>query len=96
MLAEARILDGRRATTHWRYAARLQEEYPRIRVEADRICRDGHIWTSAGITSGIDLALALIEQDHGLSLKAWRRNLSFTIAALADSRNLQRRWMHYR
>src|SRR5213593_3816147 len=54
-LAAAGLLDGRRATTHWRYAARLQREYPSIRVEADRIfCRDGNVWTSAGITAGID------------------------------------------
>lgn len=65
-LAAAGFLDGRRATTHWKYAARLQREYPRIRVEPDRIyCRDGKVWTSAGITAGIDLALALIEQDRG-------------------------------
>jgi transcriptional regulator GlxA family with amidase domain len=65
-LAAAGLLDGRRATTHWRFAARLQREYPSIRVEADRIfCRDGNVWTSAGITAGIDLALALIEEDHG-------------------------------
>jgi transcriptional regulator GlxA family with amidase domain len=68
-LAAAGLLDGRRATTHWRYAARLQREYPSIRVEADRIfCRDGNIWTSAGITAGIDLALALIEEDHGFAI----------------------------
>ena len=68
-LAAAGLLDGRRATTHWRYAARLQREYPSIRVEADRIfCRDGNVWTSAGITAGIDLALALIEEDHGFAI----------------------------
>jgi transcriptional regulator GlxA family with amidase domain len=68
-LAAAELLDGRRATTHWRLAARLQREYPSIRVEADRIyCRDGNIWTSAGITAGIDLALALIEEDHGFAV----------------------------
>jgi transcriptional regulator GlxA family with amidase domain len=68
-LAAAGLLDGRRATTHWRYAARLQQEYPSIRVEADRIfCRDGNVWTSAGITAGIDLALALIEDDHGFAV----------------------------
>lgn len=68
-LAAAGILDGRRATTHWRHAARLQREYPAIRVEADRIfCRDGNVWTSAGITAGIDLALALIEEDHGFEI----------------------------
>lgn len=68
-LAAARLLDNRRATTHWRYAARLQKEYPQVQVEAERIfCRDGHVWTSAGITAGIDLALALIEQDHGFAV----------------------------
>ena len=69
ILAAAGLLDGRRATTHWRHAARLQREYSAIRVEADRIfCRDGNIWTSAGITAGIDLALALIEEDHGFAV----------------------------
>ena len=68
-LAAAGLLDGRRATTHWRFAARLQREYPSVRVEADRIfCRDGNVWTSAGITAGIDLALALIEEDHGFAV----------------------------
>jgi transcriptional regulator GlxA family with amidase domain len=67
--AAAGRLDGRRATTHWRHSARLQREYPAIRVEADRIfCRDGNVWTSAGITAGIDLALALIEEDHGFAI----------------------------
>src|SRR6476659_6175043 len=66
-LAAAGLLDGRRATTHWRFTARLQRDYPSIRVEADRIyCRDGNVWTSAGITGGIVLALALIGEDHGL------------------------------
>lgn len=68
-LAAAGLLDGRRATTHWRYAARLQREYPSVRVEADRIfCRDGKFWTSAGITAGIDLTLALVEEDHGFAI----------------------------
>ncbi len=68
-LAAAHLLDGRRATTHWRFAPQLQKEYPKIRVEADRIfCRDGRVWTSAGITAGIDLTLALIEQDHGFAI----------------------------
>ena len=67
-LAELGLLDGRRATTHWHYVARLQKAYPRIQMDGDKIyIRDGHIWTSAGITSGIDLALALIEQDLGLN-----------------------------
>ncbi|HEU0229551.1 MAG TPA: GlxA family transcriptional regulator [Burkholderiaceae bacterium] len=66
LLARAGVLDGRRATTHWRHAARLQRDYPRVRVEADRIfVRDGAVWSSAGITAGIDLALALIEDDMG-------------------------------
>jgi transcriptional regulator GlxA family with amidase domain len=69
ILAAAGLLDERRATTHWRQAARLQREYPAIRVEADRIfCRDGNVWTSADITAGIDLALALIEEDHGFAI----------------------------
>src|SRR5258708_9496912 len=68
-LAAAGLLAGCRATTHWRFAARLQRDYPSIRVEADRIyCRDGNIWTSAGITAGIDLSLALIEEDHGFDI----------------------------
>src|SRR3989441_8220108 len=71
-LAAAGLLDGRRATTHWRYAARLQREYPSIRVEADRIfCRDGNVWTSAGITAGIDLALALILGGHLKTGQSW-------------------------
>ena len=66
ILAEAGLLDGRAATTHWRHAAALQRQYPRVRVDGDRIfTRDGAIWTSAGITAGIDLALALIEDDLG-------------------------------
>jgi transcriptional regulator GlxA family with amidase domain len=66
LLAAAGLLDGRRATTHWRYAADLARSYPGVRVEPDRIfVRDGAIWTSAGITAGIDLALALIAEDLG-------------------------------
>jgi transcriptional regulator GlxA family with amidase domain len=65
-LAEAGLLDGRRATTHWAHCVELGARYPRLHVEPDPIfiC-DGKIWTSAGVTAGIDLALALIEQDHG-------------------------------
>jgi transcriptional regulator GlxA family with amidase domain len=66
ILAEAGLLDGRVAATHWRHAATLQQQYPRIRVDGDRIfSQDGPVWTSAGITAGIDLALALIEDDFG-------------------------------
>lgn len=66
LLAEAGLLDGRRATTHWRRGAELARDYPRVRLEADRIyVRDGPVWTSAGITAGIDLALAMIAEDLG-------------------------------
>ena len=66
LLAEAGLLDNLRATTHWRYAARLQSRFPRTRVEGDSIyIADGSVWTSAGIASGIDLALAMIERDVG-------------------------------
>jgi transcriptional regulator GlxA family with amidase domain len=65
-LAAAGLLDGRRATTHWRYAAALQRQYPAIRVDRDPIfIKDGSIWSSAGITAGIDLAIAMIEEDLG-------------------------------
>jgi transcriptional regulator GlxA family with amidase domain len=69
ILAETGLLDGLRATTHWQYTAQLQTRYPRIKVVGDRIfVTDGKAWTSAGIASGIDLALALIEQDNGPNL----------------------------
>ena len=65
-LAEAGLLDGRRATTHWYWARELQARFPRVKVEEDRIfIIDGPVWTSAGMTAGIDLALAMIEQDLG-------------------------------
>ncbi|WP_084582886.1 GlxA family transcriptional regulator [Sphingomonas azotifigens] len=67
LLAEAGLLDGRRATTHWARARELQERFPAIKVEEDRIfIADGHVWTSAGMTAGIDLAIALIEEDIGI------------------------------
>jgi transcriptional regulator GlxA family with amidase domain len=66
MLAEAGLLDGRRAATHWMHAPLLASRYSAVTVEPDAIfVRDGRIWSSAGVTSGIDLALALIEQDAG-------------------------------
>jgi transcriptional regulator GlxA family with amidase domain len=69
LLAAAGLLDGRVATTHWRYGAELQKRFPKVRVSADRIfVKDGHVWTSAGITSGIDLTLALIEDDFGIEV----------------------------
>jgi len=77
LLAEAGLLDGRRATTHWRYAPGLQRRYPRIKFDADRIfVRENDVWTSAGITAGIDLALAMIEEDCGIEIsKAIARDL---------------------
>ncbi len=66
LLAEAGLLDGRAATTHWSRAADLARRYPRVRVEEDRIwVRDGNVYTSAGVSAGMDLALALIEEDLG-------------------------------
>lgn len=66
MLAAAGILDGKEAVTHWAFCDQLAREFPAIRVKPDPIfLRDGHIYTSAGITAGIDLALALVEEDHG-------------------------------
>jgi transcriptional regulator GlxA family with amidase domain len=66
ILAAAGLLDGHRATTHWARAAEFARAFPRVRVEPDRIfVREGAIWTSAGITAGIDLALALIAEDLG-------------------------------
>ena len=66
LLAAAGLLHERRVTTHWRRAAHFAAQFPRVRVEPDRIyVRDGPVWTSAGISAGIDLALALIEDDLG-------------------------------
>jgi transcriptional regulator GlxA family with amidase domain len=66
ILAEAGLLDGRRATTHWDGARDLQARFPKVKVEEDRIfIIDGPVWTSAGMTAGIDLVLAMIEQDLG-------------------------------
>jgi transcriptional regulator GlxA family with amidase domain len=66
LLAASGMLDGRRAVTHWAFCAELARRFPAIRVEPDRIfIQDGPVWTSAGVTSGIDLALALVEEDLG-------------------------------
>lgn len=66
LLAEAGLLDGKRAATHWRHTGLFASRYPNVVVETDAIyVRDGKMWTSAGVTTGIDLALALIEQDSG-------------------------------
>jgi transcriptional regulator GlxA family with amidase domain len=66
VLAEAGLLNGRRATTHWQRARDLRTRFPKVKVEEDRIfIIDGPVWTSAGMTAGIDLALAMIEKDLG-------------------------------
>ena len=66
VLAEAGLLDGKRATTHWQRTRHFLSAYPKVKLEPDRIfVRDGNIWTSAGITAGIDLSLAMIAEDYG-------------------------------
>jgi transcriptional regulator GlxA family with amidase domain len=66
ILAEAGLLDGRRVTTHWYHARNLQTQFPKVKVDEDRIfIVDGPVWTSAGMSAGIDLALAMIEEDLG-------------------------------
>lgn len=80
ILAEAGLLDGRRATTHWLGVELMRDRYPRITVEPDAIfVRDGHVYTSAGVTAGIDLALAMVEEDlgHALALNVARRLVVF-------------------
>ena len=69
VLAEAGLLDGRRATTHWNWCEELARDYPRVTVDPTPIyVRDGNCYTSAGVTAGIDLALALVEEDLGRSV----------------------------
>jgi transcriptional regulator GlxA family with amidase domain len=66
LLAEAGLLDGKQAVTHWSFCDRLAREYPSVAVRPEPIyLRDGSVYTSAGITAGIDLSLALVEEDHG-------------------------------
>jgi transcriptional regulator GlxA family with amidase domain len=66
VLADAGLLDGRRATTHWAHAASFKLRFPAVKMEEDRIfVVDGKMWTSAGMTAGVDLALAMVEQDMG-------------------------------
>jgi transcriptional regulator GlxA family with amidase domain len=66
LLAEAGLLEGKAATTHWAFCEELARRHPSVRVEPDRIfVRDGRVSTSAGMTAGMDLALALVEDDHG-------------------------------
>ena len=109
VLAAAGLLDERRAVTHWAHCARLAEAHPRIRVESDPIfITDGRLWTSAGVTAGIDLALAMVEQDLGrdVALAVARRLVVFlkrpggqaqfsTALALQENRRFAalHRWM---
>lgn len=66
VLARAGLLNGRRAATHWSDAHALQQEFPEVKVDADHIfVQDGQFWTSAGMSAGVDLALKLVEDDHG-------------------------------
>ncbi len=69
LLAEAGLLDGHRVTTHWYFCQQLQEAFPLIRVDPEPIyIQDGALWTSAGVTAGIDMALALVEEDYGADI----------------------------
>jgi transcriptional regulator GlxA family with amidase domain len=69
VLAATGLLDGRRATTHWRFARRLAERFPLVEVDPDPIyLRDGHVATAAGVTSALDLTLAFVQEDHGPDL----------------------------
>ena len=80
VLAQAGLLDGKRATTHWRVCDLLARRYPSVAVDPDPIfVRDGNVWTSAGVTAGMDLALALVEEDHGadVALAIARRFVMF-------------------
>ena len=80
LLAAAGLLEGRRVTTHWRSSARLARRYPGIRLESDSIyIKDDNIYTSAGVTAEMDLALAMVEEDHGkeLALKVARELVMF-------------------
>ena len=69
ILAEAGLLDGRRVVTHWNAGAEFKQKYPCVNLDLDPIyIKDGRIWTSAGVTAGIDLALALVEDDYSRAL----------------------------
>ncbi len=69
LLAHAGLLDGRRAATHWAFATELAKRYPKVNVDPEPIwIQDDNFYTSAGVTAGIDLSLALLEEDHGAAL----------------------------
>ena len=74
LLAEAGLLDGRRATAHWKFGRELAARYPGVRVEHEPLwVKDGNIYTSAGFSAGIDLALAWVEEDCGAAPRARSR-----------------------
>ncbi len=80
ILAEIGLLDGRRASTHWWWCPILEQRYPKVVVDRDAIfVRDGNVWTSAGVTAGMDLALALVEMDfgHEIALQVARYNVMY-------------------
>lgn len=80
VLAEAGILDGKRASTHWWWCPVLERKYPKVTVDRDAIfVRDGNVWTSAGVTAGMDLALSLVEMDwgHDIALEVARYNVMY-------------------
>lgn len=80
ILAEVGLLDGRRATTHWWWCPVMAQKYPKVQVEPDAIyVQDGNIWTSAGVTTGMDLALSLVEADwgHDVALQVARYNVMY-------------------
>ncbi len=80
LLAAAGQLDGRRVATHWDWVSRLKNRHPEIRIDADKIfIQDGSVWTSAGVTAGIDLTLALIEADfgHQIAIRTARQLVMF-------------------
>jgi transcriptional regulator GlxA family with amidase domain len=86
LLAQAGLLDGRRVTTHWSACDALARLFPSVEVDADPIyVRDGDVWTSAGVTAGMDLALALVEHDHG-------GELALAVARPAGAVHASTRW----
>lgn len=82
ILAELGLLDGKRATTHWWWCPTMAQKYPKVAVEPDAIyIQDGNIWTSAGVTTGMDLALAIVEDDwgHDIALQVARYNVIYMV-----------------
>ena len=82
VLGELGLLDGKRASTHWFWSPILERRYPKVQIDGDAIyVKDGNIWTSAGITAGMDLALALVEDDwgHDVALNVARMNVMYMI-----------------